>query len=427
MLPDSRMINWLEKAVIYEVNIRQYTPEGTFEAFETHLPRLKNLGVDILWFMPIHPISEKKRNGTLGSYYAVQDYKKVNPEFGTMNDFKRLVDKAHEMGFKVILDLVANHTGWDHKWIEEKPHWYQCDSNGEIIHPQEFHWPDVAQLNFEDNDMRSEMINVMKYWVAEVNVDGYRADYANGVPVDFWETARKELDKIKPVFMLAEDDKMYELLEKAFNCNYGWQLTHILKDIANGKKSAQDIKNYLADVEEIYPEGTYPMHFITNHDMNSGNTTFELYGESEKTMAVLTFTLPGIPLIYSGEEAGLNKRLEFFVKDTIDWSDLSMQSFYTKLIHMKKENQALWNGNSGGTVIFLESGNEQILAFEREKGANKLLVIMNLSAADASTTLTTSSSDGSYQCYFSESKFDWGQNQMIELKPWEFLILVQSG
>lgn len=425
MFSDSRPVSWSKNSVIYEVNVRQYTPEGTFEAFEAHLPRLQKLGVDILWFMPIHPISIKKRNGKLGSYYAVQDYKQVNREFGTSGDFKRIVKKAHDMGFKVLLDLVANHTGWDHKWVDKNPDWYEKDSHGEIIHPQEFHWPDVAQLNYENNEMRTEMINIMKYWVEEFDIDGYRADYANGVPVDFWETARKELDKLKPMYMLAEDDKVQELLDNAFDSNYGWELTNLMIDIAAGKKTAQDVNTYLANVKNTYPEGTYPMNFITNHDMNSGNTTAELYGEAEKTMAALMFTLPGIPLLYSGQEAGLDKRLAFFEKDRIDWSDLSLQAFYERLIQLKKENEALWNGAHGGTVNILDGENTKVLVFERKKNNNNVLVIMNLTGETASTTFSTGTSSRMYTCYFTSAKVEFNQHHVHELKPWEFHIFVQ--
>ena len=229
---------WSKNSVIYEVNVRQYTHEGTFKAFEAHLPRLKDLGVDILWFMPIHPISEIERKGTLGSYYAVQDYKAINPEFGTLDDFKALVETAHDMGFKILLDIVANHTGWDNDWINNDG-WYTTNSEGEIVSPsgQGTTWPDVAELNYDNHEMRAEMIEVMKFWIEEIGVDGYRADYANGVPVDFWEAVRKELDEIKEVYMLAEDNKVYELLEHAFNSNYGWDLRHVINQIAQDRKS----------------------------------------------------------------------------------------------------------------------------------------------------------------------------------------------
>jgi glycosidase len=234
---------WSHDAVIYEVNVRQYTPEGTFDAFSKHLPRLQELGVKVLWFMPIHPISVKNRKGSLGSYYAVQDYKKVNPEFGTFDDFKKLVEQAHDMGFKVILDWVANHTGWDGTWISNHPEWYNRDSLGQII-PPVADWSDVADLNYNMSEMRAAMIDALKFWVAEANIDGYRCDVAGMVPVDFWEEARAELDKIKPVFMLAEDESESELLVNAFNANYGWELHHIMNMGAKGEAGVPEVKAY---------------------------------------------------------------------------------------------------------------------------------------------------------------------------------------
>jgi glycosidase len=225
---------WSKNATIYEVNVRQYTKEGTFKAFAEHLTRLRQMGVDILWFMPIHPISEKNRKGTLGSYYAVQDYKAVNPEFGTLEDFKSVVDQAHDMGFKVLIDWVANHTGWDNQWIKDHPEWYKKDSTGNMIAP--FDWTDVAQLDYGNQEMREAMIDALSYWVSEADIDGYRCDVAGMVPVDFWANAREQLNEIKPVFMLAEDESEIALLEEAFNMNYGWEFHHIMNGIAKGKK-----------------------------------------------------------------------------------------------------------------------------------------------------------------------------------------------
>ncbi|MGM0369867.1 MAG: alpha-amylase family glycosyl hydrolase [Bacillota bacterium] len=418
--------DWSQDSVIYEVNVRQYTEEGTFEAFEEHLPRLKELGVEILWFMPIHPISEKKRKGRLGSYYAVQDYKAINPEFGTKEDFKRLVEKAHDMGFKVLLDWVANHTGWDNKWIENKS-WYTQDEQGNIVHPPGTNWTDVADLNYENKEMRAAMIDAMEFWVAEVNIDGYRCDHAGGIPRGFWETARKELDKIKPVFMLAEDGSNYDLLEKAFNANYGWDINGIMKDIAAGKKSAPAVESYVKRAQRKYPGGSYPLLWTANHDDNSWHgTTEDLFGDAKETMAALTFTLPGMPLIYSGQEAGLDKQLEFFKKDQINWGDFSQQKFYQKLVDLKTEHQALWNGDAGGEINLLDSSKKSVLAFERKKGEDRIVVIMNLSDTDVTTTVKTGSTAGRYKVYFSNLDLDLKEEHNFELEAWEYHILVQQ-
>lgn len=208
---------WVKNAVIYEVNVRQYTPEGTFNAFTEHLPRLKTLGVDILWFMPVNPIGVKNRKGPLGSYYSVKDYTAVNPEFGTMEDFRRLVEQVHEQGMYAIIDWVPNHTAWDHRWTKEHPDWYKQDEKGEFVSP--FDWTDVIQLDYDNEEMRQEMIEEMIFWIRESDIDGYRCDVAHMVPVDFWDEARKELDKVKPVFMLAESDQ-YFLHKNAFDMTY---------------------------------------------------------------------------------------------------------------------------------------------------------------------------------------------------------------
>jgi glycosidase len=311
-------VEWSKNSNIYEVNIRQYTPEGTFAAFENHMPRLKEMGVDILWLMPIHPISEKNRKGTMGSYYAVADYQKTNPEFGTLNDLKHLVSTAHEMGMKVIIDWVANHTGWDNWLISEHADWYTSDSTGNIICPLNTDWSDVADLNYDVPEMREYMIQSLEYWVKEANIDGYRCDVAGMVPIDFWVDARTRLDAIKPLFMLAEHEGK-EVLE-AFDMIYAWEFHHIMNGIAKGEKTISDIDAYYAKIDTIFDVEDYLMTFTSNHDENSWNgTAFERMGDAVECMAVFSATVPGMPLIYSGQEDELNKRLKFFEKDVIEW------------------------------------------------------------------------------------------------------------
>lgn len=416
-------LEWSNDAVMYEVNVRQFTPEGTFNAFASHLPRLKELGVEILWLMPIHPIGEKNRKGSLGSYYSIRDYKAVNPEFGTIEDFKALVNKAHEMGFKVLIDCVANHSSWDNVWIENHKDWYTQDSLGNII-PPVADWSDVADLNYNNAEMRAAMLDAMKFWVKETNIDGYRCDYAGGVPTDFWETARVALDSIKPVFMLAENEDALDLLNKAFDCNYGWTVHHLMNEIYKGEKSATDIQGYFAKTDSTYPAGKYILNFTSNHDENSWQgTEYERLGASAKTFAALSFTLPGMPLIYTGQEAGLNKRLLFFEKDEIDWkTDTTMTPFYAKLIDLKQENPALWNGDAGSKINFLPTSDVQkLLVFTREKENNTVLVVMNLSGAPLS---------GTYKTESTKTLTDWnsGENitlaaeNKVELQPWEYRI-----
>lgn len=416
---------WATNSVMYEVNVRQYTKEGTFEAFEAHLPRLKELGVDILWLMPIHPISKTNRNGTLGSYYAVDDFKAVNAEFGTDEDFKSLVDKAHEMGFKVILDLVANHTGWEHAWTAN-PGWHTTDEAGKIIMPPNTNWADVADLNYDNADMQTAMLDAMKYWVTEFDIDGYRADYAGGVPKTFWEQARVELEKLKPVYMLAEDDQQISLLSHAFNANYGWQLYNIMNRVAKGQGGAEQVRLYAERLAKSYPAGTYPINFTSNHDENSWTgTEYERLGDAVKAMAALSFTLPGMPLIYSGQEAGLDRRLLFFDKDEIAWDDLSMQPFYKQLIDLKHDNPALWNGSAGGTYRSLEVGDDSILAFERMKEDNTVIVIMNLSAESVAGTVQIGESAGIYQLLGDESSVELNTEHTVDIAPWAYGVYVK--
>lgn len=424
--PKSQIPEWSKNSVLYEVNIRQYTPEGTFKAFESHLARLKELGVDILWIMPIHPISEKNRKGSLGSYYSVKDYKGINPEFGNLDDFKSLVNKAHELGFKVIIDWVANHTGWDNAWITEHKDWYTQDSLGNVIPPNP-DWKDIADLNFDSKPMRHAMIDAMKYWVKETNIDGFRCDVAWGVPQDFWEAATASLDSIKPVYMLAEDEDHPDFLKKAFVSNYTWKLHHLMNEVAQGKKSAADIQKYYTDSVSKYAAGSFPMQFITNHDENSwAGSEYERMGEAVKTFATLTFTLEGIPLIYSGQEAGLKKRLLFFEKDTINWKNLEMQSFYQSLVKLKHGNEALWNGTSGGASNFLATNAPaKVLAFMREKDKNQVVAVFNFSAEPVEFTLQMPQ-DGEFRDYFSGEMVKLVKESNLKLDKWGYKVFVRN-
>jgi len=419
-------LEWSRNANIYEVNIRQYTPEGTLNAFAKHMPRLKEMGVDILWLMPVFPISEKNRKGSMGSYYAVADYQAVNPEFGTMDDLKSLVNKAHDLGMKVILDWVANHTGWDNVVMADHKDWYTQNEKGEIVIPEGTDWSDTADLNYENQEMRKYMTESLKFWLTEADVDGFRCDVAGMVPTDFWEAARKELDAVKPVFMLAEDGG-HELLENAFDMGYGWDLHHIMNDVVKGEKSANDMEAYFTKIDTVFPADSYLMNFITNHDENSWNGTVEeRMGEGGKAFAVLSFTVPGMPLIYSGQEAGMNKRLKFFEKDEIDWSNLEIASFYKKLIALKKNNKALQNGVKGGKLVRINSDqNEKIFAFSREAEGNKVVVILNLSKEPVKATLEIDSNAGQYACYKDGNKHDLAAKLAVDLKAWEYRVYVK--
>ncbi|MBK8489684.1 MAG: DUF5110 domain-containing protein [Saprospirales bacterium] len=418
-LPD-----WAKDATIYEVNVRQYTKEGTFNAFAKHLPRLREMGVDILWFMPLQPIGVKGRKGTLGSYYSISNYTATNPEFGTLEDFKKLVDQCHDLGFKVVLDWVANHTSRDHAWTTQHPGWYNHEADGSIVAPSG--WTDVADLNYDNLDMRRAMIDAMGFWLREVDLDGFRCDVAGSVPVDFWNEARKNLETIKPIWMLAEDESQPWLMNEAFNANYGWSFHHTMNDIAKGNKSAEAVFDYFEKVDQTYPKGAYPMQFITNHDENSWNGTIsERLGEGHKAFATLSFTVPGIPLIYSGQEAGNKKRLEFFEKDPIDWSDLSLVDFYTKLTQLKAENPALWNGEAGGWIQSIENNQPaSVVTFKRKMGNNEVVVMINLSDSLRRTTLNLKSPPSLYREHFSGQRFTLQYGSEIVLAPWDYLVFI---
>jgi len=418
-----RHVAWSRHANIYEVNIRQYTPEGTFKAFQQHLGRLQKMGVDILWLMPINPIGKENRKGSLGSYYSVQNYEAVNPNFGTLDDLKVLVKEAHAKGMHVILDWVANHTSWDNVWVAEHPDWYEKDKEGKFVSP--FDWTDVISLNYKNQHMRQAMINAMIYWVKKADVDGFRCDVAGMVPVDFWDEARTALDKVKPVFMLAEDEDNTALVKYAFDMNYAWKMLHLMNKIAKGEKNAADIWDYLKWNNETFSPDVYRMYFTSNHDENSWNgTALERLGNAFKVFTVFDYTIPGMPLTYSGQEAGNNKRLRFFEKDTINWENLLYAAFYTKLNHLKNTNTVLENGKAGGRLIPLSEGiNSKIFAFYREKQGKQLVVILNLSNEPQEFTVKNENIKGNYHDYFADSNINIQTNWNFKLPAWGYVVL----
>jgi glycosidase len=415
---------WSKNAVIYEVNVRQYTPEGTFNAFAKHLPQIKELGADVLWFMPIYPISKESRKGTLGSYYSVQNYKAINPEFGNADDFKALVKKAHDMGFKVIIDWVANHTGRDNVWIKQHPDWYVKDTLGRPLAP--FDWTDAAKLDYKNKAMRAAMVDAMSYWVKEFDVDGFRCDVAGEVPTEFWNATKATLDKIKPVFMLAEADKP-DLTQKAFQVDYNWPLLGTMNDIAKGKKTPLDIDKVLAHHDSVFAPASFKMNFVTNHDENSWNgSEYERYGDGAATFTVLTFTLPGIPLIYTGQEAGMKKRLSFFEKDTVpNWNNPAMFDFYKKLTELKHTHSALNVGIDKGRMIRYATDSVSVYCFVRQSKDDEVLVMLNLSAKPQPVHFTGAKPSGMFTDYFRSAKLDVAALEGTTLNPWQYMVLVK--
>lgn len=385
--------DWSRQAVIYEVNLRQATPEGTLEAFLPQIQRLKDLGVDILWFMPIHPISEDGRKGSLGSYYAVRDYKGVNPEFGNIDDFRKVVKAAHDAGMKVIIDWVPNHSGRDNAWVKNHPDWYQRNENGEMFGP--YDWTDVYRFDYSKPEMRAAMTDAMAYWLREADIDGFRCDVAFEVPTDFWNENRPQLEAVKKdIFMLAEAPNP-ELVEHAFDMDYNWPMKDLFSEIAatsgqysfkdaEGKmkefpeKHASDIYVRLNEEATKYPGDSYMMNMVTNHDLNSWEgTEFERLGNLQEAFAVLSYTLPGMPLIYTGQEVGLNRAFAFFEKDEApDWTaNPEVTAFYRKLNQLKHDRKELAAGSKeGAKVERIPTASDDVIAFRR----GNVITIANL-------------------------------------------------
>ena len=425
--------NIISQSVLYEANIRQYSNEGTFNAFANDLPIIKKLGVKILWLMPINPISTTKSKGPLGSYYAVSDYTKVNPEFGSLEDFKNLVDKAHELGMYVILDWVPGHTGWDHHWITEKSDYYLKNKKGEIIDPVDYRtgksygWTDVADLNYNNIEMREELRKAMIYWVKETNIDGYRIDQAYAVPQEFYDKTLKALREIKPLFILAETDIYHpggiKLVSK-FDATYDWPGHHLSKDVAQGKKNANDYHKHVNRTLRLYGTDNILVNFVSNHDENSWNGTVEeSFGKAGHTFMTLNFTLPGMPLIYSGQEYDLGKRLHFFEKDSFPKIKGKTMNLLRQLGSLKNNHRALETGSSGGSYKRINTTrNDKILAFEREKSGDKIVVLANLSKDYVQFTMQY---DGDFHRYQDFKRKILSSSYQYDMKPWEFWILIK--
>ncbi|MFA6702227.1 MAG: alpha-amylase family glycosyl hydrolase [Dysgonamonadaceae bacterium] len=416
--------SWVYDATIYEVNVRQFTQEGTFNAMAEQLPRLKDLGVNILWFMPIQPIGELERKGTLGSYYSISDYKGINPEFGSIEDFKNLVAKAHDAGFKVILDWVANHTSRDNIWLKDHADWYIRDSLGNI--PVLYDWTDIGEVNYDNADMRAEMIQSMLYWINEADIDGFRCDVASEVPTDFWQTAKDTLKAHKQdIFMLAEAEKP-ELNNSVFDAYYAWDFHHKMNMVAQGKENVDSLRSSLHRMQVNFSKSAIPMYFTSNHDENSWNgTEFERMGDAVRSFAVLSYVLPGMPLIYSGQEAGFNRRLQFFEKDSIDWVDKDgFTNFYKSLNDLKKNNSALDTQELGGEMIEITNDKPQsVWSFQRVKDNNTIVCVFNFSKEPLMVTFTDELPGKGFKTLGNELAEPVIK---MELKPWEYKIFYKN-
>jgi alpha-amylase len=414
---------WINNTNVYEVNLRQYTKEGTFNAFAKELPRLKEMGVETLWFMPITPIAQKKMKGTMGSYYACSDYTSINPEFGNLQDFKNLVKEAHTMGFKVIIDWVANHTGWDHVWTKTHPEYFEKDSatnDFKIASGMD----DIIELDFKNPDLRKAMIDAMRYWITECDIDGYRCDLAFWVELDFWLEARTELEKTKTLFWLAESDPVEHAdYFKAFDACYTWAWMHKTEDFYKKNQDKNILDSVLQQYNTVCGATGIPLWFTTNHDENSWNgSEYEKYGDMAKALAVFSFTWNGMPMIYSGQELPNMKRLKFFDKDPIEWNGkYELHDFYKTLLSLKKNNVALRAGDAAVTTHLLSTtADKNILAFVRKNGNSEVLVLINFSKEKISFNTNDTNLTGKYKNVFNKEEKDFTAVKSFEMQPWGY-------
>ncbi|MVM30091.1 alpha-amylase [Spirosoma sp. HMF4905] len=422
--------DWAKNATIYEINVRQFSPKGDFKAIEAQLPRLKEMGVDIIWLMPIYPISQDTTKKTLISPYAITDFKTVNSDYGTLADFKTLVNRAHALGLRVILDWVASHTAQDHNWVKEHPDWYTL-KKGKMVSPntpktsKPTGWASVVELNYENPAMRKAMTEAMEYWLKETDIDGYRCNAAGYVPNTFWAELRPQLDKIKTVFMLSEWEDDPEQFRKCFNMNYSWTMYNMMKSIAAGARTVDKIDSLREVNQKRFPIWYYQMLFTQNHDENTHNGTLEeSFGPGADAFIVLSSTLEGMPLVYNGMESNLNKRLAMFEKDTISWGNYAKSDFFKTLLTLKHRNRALWNGLAGGKAVkIMTDHDDKVYAFHRQRDNDRVVVILNLSGQPQTVRLSDDGFAGTYTEIFSHQPVELKPEMAVTLKPWEYRVL----
>ena len=421
---------WSYSAVLYELNIRQFTSEGTLNAAIERLPFLRSIGIDVIWLMPIYPIGVEGRKGTLGSYYSISDYKGVNPEFGTADDFRAFVSAAHAMGIKVLLDWVANHTARDARWITERPaDWYERDAEGVAKVPWD--WTDTAKLNYANHDVWLGEIDAMRYWVEEFGVDGFRCDMAMLVPIEFWQEASEELHKIKSdIFMLAEAEED-NLFDRAFNMSYQWNVHHIMVDIAKGARRVWDLRNAIHAERQRYPREAMRMSFTSNHDENSWSGSEQSrFGASLEVMTALTFLMPStMPLIYTGQEVGYDHSFEFFERDAIPaelYRENRTTELYRRLIALKHRERALDAGERGGDMIEIDNNAKDcMITLVREVEGSKVVAILNLSPYTIHADFNTGIYAGTYRDALSGERVELTEHVERDIAPWHYQILVR--
>jgi len=418
-----KQVQWVDTISIYEVNIRQYTPEGTFKAFQNHLPRLQDMGVDVLWLMPITSISTEDRKGDLGSYYACSSYTKINPEFGNEQDLIDLISLAHQLGMKVMIDWVANHTGRSHEWMQNHPDWFNRDDAGNFT--ERNGWEDVVDLNYSNHAMRAALIGAMQYWVQSFKIDGFRCDMAHLVPLDFWKAARTACETIKPLFWLAECE--VPAYHAVFDASYAWDWMHVSEKLKKGEASMNEVYNVLHQYNQ-YPPGALKLFFTSNHDENSWNgTEYEKFGPAAKAWAVFSFTWKGIPLIYSGQELPNHHRLAFFDKETLDWSHpAKLHDFYKTLTTLRKSFTCIAKGAS----FNLPTEAENTMAYLRYATAPNsneiILVVLNLGDQVQKISFAHDLLVGEFKNIFSGLSFAFNKSVTFELMPGDYFVYVKS-
>lgn len=410
-------VRWSLNACIYEVNIRQYSKEGTIRSFMKELPRLYDMGVRILWLMPVQPISREKRLGSLGSYYACSTYTDINPEFGTLSDFKLLVKQAHQLGMHLIIDWVANHTGWDHEWTQSHPEFYKRNAHGQFY--DNHGWSDVIDLNYYDHAMRREMIACMEFWVRECDIDGFRCDMAHLVPLDFWKQARQHLDAVKPLFWLGETE--HHLYQHVFDCSYAWSWMHTTENFMKHKAGIEDLKRLLSEYQRKKLPHTTHLFFTSNHDENTWNgTEYEKYGDAAPVLAVFACTWNGMIMVYSGQELPNKKRLKFFDRDPIEWTDrIELHHFYKTLLDLRNKL-----GQEQTEILMLNTpSDQQLLAFLKISRLQRHLVVLNLSHHQQSLELEETVVSGVYRDVFTGMKKEAPSIKKLLMEPWSYLVL----
>lgn len=419
--------DWSKDAVIYQINTRQFSLSGDFAGVTSGLAKVRAFGAKIIWLMPIHPIGEKNRKGELGSPYAVKDFKAINPEFGDAQSLRHLIDEAHRLDMKVILDWVPNHSAWDNPLVKQHPEWYAKDYKGDFRPSPWWDWSDIIEFDYDQPGLRRYMIDAMMHWISAFDIDGFRCDVAGYVPNDFWAQARHALTQRKEIFMLAEWENR-DLHEQAFNMTYAWSWNETMHDIAHGRAPLDRLRKYYSWNERAWPRQAYRMTFVSNHDKNAWDgTQHEQFGECLEAAIVLSVVGEGMPLIHNGQEAGETKRLAFFERDPIAWQRHHIGDLYQHLVALKKRLPALWNGAFGARMIQVPNTQmEQVFSFVREQDGQKVFVIINLSAAPVSVSFSERLFVGTYTDSYLHRKREFREDSVVDLTAWQYQVWVSG-